>query len=564
MIQGERYFDRTYMYTITKKSGMSVAYEGGIGHTSCYLGTEIPYEALPSALSFAAFNKLYNSAEYEWSKVFDSGTEEEEDDIYVYKYMHPDKTESLAFWSVDGERIVGVDVGASSAEVYDGYGNERKLNSYNGYLTLKIGEEPVIIKAKSLKEPKMRETPLFDSELKAATMIDSGFEINLQSEKSDNYKLTVTGSDNMMFKEIPEFSGRNAVIKVKTGDNRNIPTAYNFDDGTVPEYVNVTVQKNGKTILEEKIRVLYEDFAETKLNISPYRSGKWQAVYSVKNKNNDAFIEGKVTLSDDKGRVIYSAEIKPLGGGEKKIMHFMIPEDLVTGTLNLVAKSEFTNGCVFAESAQTEFAGMLKIDTAPTIDGVIDDGEWRFYTSPVMLNTSDAAKRYTSWGGAADLGGEIYLMYDDENFYIGAKVTDNIHSGADEQKRLWAQDCIQFSFSPGTEYDSPITEFALSLSNTGAVIERYMSAVSSEEGYELNNVGDTKYSISRSGSITTYEAKVPWSEIFPENYVIADEVNFSLLIADNDGSGRRGWLEYGRGIGDSKDASKFKQVLLFK
>lgn len=102
----------------------------------------------------------------------------------------------------------------------------------------------------------MRETPLFDSELKAATMIDSGFEINLQSEKSDNYKLTVTGSDNMTFKEIPEFSGRNAVIKVKTGDNRNIPTAYNFDDGTAPEYVNVTVQKNGKTILEEKIRVL--------------------------------------------------------------------------------------------------------------------------------------------------------------------------------------------------------------------------------------------------------------------------------------------------------------------
>lgn len=53
--------------------------------------------------------------------------------------------------------------------------------------------------------------------------------------------------------------------------------------------------------------MLYEDFGETKLNISPYRSGKWQAVYSVKNKNNDAFVEGKVTLSDDKGRVIDSA-----------------------------------------------------------------------------------------------------------------------------------------------------------------------------------------------------------------------------------------------------------------
>ena len=61
-----------------------------------------------------------------------------------------------------------------------------------------------------------------------------------------------------------------------------------------------------------------------------------------------------------------------------------------------------------------------------------------------------------------------------------------------------------------------------------------------------------------------YEIKVPWSEIFPKDYKIANSLNFSMLIADNDGTGRRGWLEFGRGIGDSKDASRFKKVMLVK
>ena len=34
-------------------------------------------------------------------------------------------------------------------------------------------------------------------------------------------------------------------------------------------------------------------------------------------------------------------------------------------------------------------------------------------------------------------------------------------------------------------------------------------------------------------------------------------MGFSVLINDNDGSGRRGWMEYGSGIGKSKDANLF-------
>ena len=38
-------------------------------------------------------------------------------------------------------------------------------------------------------------------------------------------------------------------------------------------------------------------------------------------------------------------------------------------------------------------------------------------------------------------------------------------------------------------------------------------------------------------------------------------MGFSVLINDNDGSGRRGWMECGSGIGKSKDANLFVTIL---
>ena len=60
---------------------------------------------------------------------------------------------------------------------------------------------------------------------------------------------------------------------------------------------------------------------------------------------------------------------------------------------------------------------------------------------------------------------------------------------------------------------------------------------------------------------------VPWSEVIPPNTKapeVGDLFGFSMLVNDNDGTGRRGWMEYASGIGSYKDSSQFTYIELIK
>ena len=59
---------------------------------------------------------------------------------------------------------------------------------------------------------------------------------------------------------------------------------------------------------------------------------------------------------------------------------------------------------------------------------------------------------------------------------------------------------------------------------------------------------------------------MPWSEGVPEGAEIKEnvEIGYSMLVNDNDNAGRRGWIEFGAGIGVYKDSSEFARIRLVK
>jgi hypothetical protein len=59
---------------------------------------------------------------------------------------------------------------------------------------------------------------------------------------------------------------------------------------------------------------------------------------------------------------------------------------------------------------------------------------------------------------------------------------------------------------------------------------------------------------------TVYELSLPWSEVAPIKPEKNGNISFSLLVNDNDGSGRKGFIEWGGGIGDGKISSKFRSM----
>jgi hypothetical protein len=565
MLLSEKYFDKSWLYTATKKVGMNVAYEAGIGHTASSYETEIAYEALPSAVSFAAFNKIMGDSTLIYDKMYPMTMGDEADDIYVNKHKLADGDECLTIWRVGGEKTMSIDIGCDYVRILDSYGNEKELYAVDGCITMKVGEEPMYIVANKIGEPIFKENAVFDMQYRANTLIDGEFEIFYEDNSKSQTEQEISVSDNMKIESVYKNNGK-SIVKISTGNNRGNFENYSFRDGKAPERVCLKLIKNGRVVFEEYAEVLYDDTLDVNLEILPYRSGRWQAVLSIRNNNPKKSVDGNINLTSGNGETLETSKIGVLMPGQKRIKRFNIPQSMTGEKLEIIAKVAMTNGVTTEKNASSEFSALLKTNKKPVIDGVLQSGEWNVYTSPITLNDVEVAKRYTGWNGDSDLSGEIYAMYDNENFYMAAKVKDDTHFGKDSQNRLWAQDCIQFSFSPGNEATSPITEFALSLCEGDETkIQRYLSAVASGADYDINNLGNIKAVAKKQDDNTVvYEMIIPWSEIFPDGYKMGESVNFSLLIADNDGNGREGWLEFGRGIGDSKDASRFKNITLVK
>lgn len=83
-------------------------------------------------------------------------------------------------------------------------------------------------------------------------------------------------------------------------------------------------------------------------------------------------------------------------------------------------------------------------------------------------------------------------------------------------------------------------------------------------GFNINDALELKYAVSRSDSTTSYELAIPWRELSHDITQVKQgmKLKFSLLVNDNDGEGRRGWLEYNSGIGSSKDVNAFGDLYL--
>ena len=64
---------------------------------------------------------------------------------------------------------------------------------------------------------------------------------------------------------------------------------------------------------------------------------------------------------------------------------------------------------------------------------------------------------------------------------------------------------------------------------------------------------------------TYYEAKIPWTKIMGVDKVdvyTGLKLGFSAVYNEDDGEGRKGWMEYASGIGREKDSTLFTYLTL--
>lgn len=222
----------------------------------------------------------------------------------------------------------------------------------------------------------------------------------------------------------------------------------------------------------------------------------------------------------------------------------------------------------------------------PVIDGDLSD--WK-QACPLYLDSPSQAVGINPWMDW-NLSAQYYLMYDDSNLYFGAKVFDNMHVQPFHGGSMWEADSWQLGFdtnpagtardrapeakdaehaakegNPAKEGERTVKEeeergvycYGLSLSDKGTetaswqgkVDEKKIKAVAKRAGRTRVGEADAETII--------YEAAIPRELLKPLRMEPGQTFRFSVLLNDNDGGGRAGWMESTTGIGTGFDPKCF-------
>ena len=222
------------------------------------------------------------------------------------------------------------------------------------------------------------------------------------------------------------------------------------------------------------------------------------------------------------------------------------------GSVYHIKSSEF-KGLAYSELTDEEIK----------IDGVVDEAAWK---NGYVMTCDDASQivNIEGWKGDRDLSGDFSILWDDEYLYMYAVVRDEDFMPDFEVSTLWLGDSVLLGFFNDAENQlindsAKFEEIGLAYMDGVPRAFRYMSQNGLTTIGEIHQNENFAMECVKGIETLTYELKVKWSELFGYDYVpkVGSVLGFSALINDNDGNGRRGWIEYAGGIGSAKNANDF-------
>lgn len=163
------------------------------------------------------------------------------------------------------------------------------------------------------------------------------------------------------------------------------------------------------------------------------------------------------------------------------------------------------------------------------------------------------------WKGAEDLSATGEWRASPEGLTLTVRVTDQEHHQPNSRAALWQADSLQFAFR-ADDTRTDFLELVVALDGTGR-----------PQGWVLNNPewsrlgkGDlerqAKFSVERAGTITTYSLMLTWRSLGYEGPP-ADAWRASFIINDDDGLGRKQWLQLSPGLGEAKNPQQYPLFL---
>ncbi|MBR0460096.1 MAG: hypothetical protein IJJ26_12735 [Victivallales bacterium] len=163
------------------------------------------------------------------------------------------------------------------------------------------------------------------------------------------------------------------------------------------------------------------------------------------------------------------------------------------------------------------------------------------------------------------LKGSFTVAYHTKGLELHIDVQDKVHFNQCDDMRFWEVDSVQFALDcVGNGYPDDRIEFAAG--PRGIIYKLSTPQLKGDipADYSEANVPLTKSTVkvTRNGNTTSYDIHVSEGDLFP--FICKENIplRFSLLINNNDGKGREGYLQWAAGIGTSKTPAHYGDLTL--
>ena len=523
--------------------------EDNFGLVKASSGVEVPFAAKQNFIAFNTMNRMLDGAKF-LEKLEASPA------ISAYKFALPEQKQLLVLWALNSQETIGIKTASSKVEVVDLFGNRFSLYPTDGVLTVTASDQPLYL----LGDFNAVCKPLFSLTNHSLSSV-AGEAVTIQlygAEAAANVEqLAVDLPNGWTMKEQKDFSADSLqaqlVIKLPAGAAKK--------DYLLPIYL-----LGGKRVLA-KLQATVSVKESLALELSPALRDSadwksWDVAVTVINRTNTRSTSGFVNVA---APVEFANPPSPLtftlAPNERRT--FMLPLKTVPQTpIRVEAEVSSIHGDELLLEKDMSFLAAVRRKTPLAVDGELSEAEWG-KAMPFRVNQASQIKEIKDWGGPLDLSGVGYLQWDDEYLYLAVAATDDVFNQNGLGSDIWSGDSVQFGIDPARKWKIGADgnhELGFALGQTGAITWRWAAAYGRNVGPLPETV---KVAVTRKGNITSYEAAIPWSELVMLKPAAGTLLGFSLLINDNDGSGR-GWIEYMSGIGSAKDVTLFGDLLLIE
>lgn len=487
-------------------------------------------------------------------------------DVKAYAFTKSGELPMLAVWS-STNKTIEID-SASDSVLYDMYGNAQTIQSLAGKLSINLTNEPQYLIG-DIESAIGNATPKF-----AKTDSDQVVPMKSWQTKSPYYSRVnssiTRGVMDQIDVEVYNYQNKTikGLLKIEDlpnewfGNELNIYKAYEvlpYSKQIVSFDVNLPeTAATGVYHAQAKDISTAGNFRNTIYDINVQASlGVVVNKNSINLTNNiSKEVSGDVVFDTIAGWTVTCAQnaytLQP--GETVSIDYSLTPSSPTQSNGELTLSGNINAGEETIAFSQRLFTFVAEPGAVTAIDGV-KDSQWDG-AIPVALDKSEQVSiDYVTYSELNDLSANMYAKWDSEYLYLLAEVKDDIHLQPSSGGAMWQGDSLQVAFDA---------------TNTG--IGDYPGGNELQVGKNVLGVDEFNKAIANSlvainrddvAKTTTYEMRIPFAVIEGMTGITNGKaIGFSMLINDNDGSSREGYMEWSSGIGAAKSTKLFGTLFL--